>query len=116
MGHANADVTLAATLPGRRRWFPRAFAIAGWVLLLAWFCFVSIAVAANTSIDLPVAFVAPLAIPAAAVLAAGPIWLIAAGVFAFRAGFKSGARSERIELLLILNLTVGYLVMSLWFR
>ena len=83
-------------------WFPPAFAIAGWILVIAWVCFGSIVVAVNTGTELRQAFAILLYVSSPVVLA-GPLWLISAGVLAFRAGLKSGVRSERIELLLLLT-------------
>jgi hypothetical protein len=97
-----------------RRWFPRGFGAAAWVLLAGWAYFIAVLIATNAGLRRPhqTALDAVFYCSSVVSLWASPIWLILAGVFVVFSGWKAGTSRERVKLTLVLVLTVGYFAVA----
>jgi len=104
----------AAPVAATAAWFPRAFRMAGWLVLVAMVCFFFAVAMANTT-RIGGALETMLYVTSGVALFGGPVWLLAAAVMSLQGLRRSvrGLTSEKWEAGLVLLLWVGYLLASI---
>lgn len=98
----------------RRRWFPRGLGAVAWFLLAGWAYFIAVLIATNAGSQRLGGRLLNMVFYCSSVVAlwASPIWLILAGAFVVFGGWKAGTDRERVQLSIVLVLTVSYFAIA----